>query len=314
MTATGSQPLAYQWRKDGTNLVDGGRITGVTNPCVTLANIAASDVGEYSVVITNALTSATSAPALLALQAPPPPVIIGQPQDLVIAVSNAASFSVTATGAPPLLFQWRLADTNLPGATSSNFAVASAQFSDAGPYSVVVSNPSGSVTSAPAVLTVMQPPSFTVQPQSQTVFLSNTATFTVSVSGGSPISLQWTFNGTNIAAATGSSFTRLGSQVADAGTYTVAVTNIAGAVVSSNAVLMVAVPLPPHFDLISLLPDQRVDVWLSGSTGIVYVIEASTNLFDWAPLATLTNTSGAFEFIDNPATNAQRLYRARLGP
>ena len=139
-------------------------------------------------------------------------------------------------------------------------------------------------------------------------------TFTVTASGTPAPAYQWTFNGTNIAGATGSSYTLFSAQPADAGTYAVAVTNVAGSVTSSNAVLSIAAPQPPHFDLISLLPDQRVDLLLSGSTGSVYVLEASSNLFDWSPLATLTNTNGTFEFIDDPATNARSIYRARLAP
>jgi hypothetical protein len=139
-------------------------------------------------------------------------------------------------------------------------------------------------------------------------------TFTVTASGTPAPAYQWTFNSTNIAGATGSSYTRLNAQLADAGAYAVTVTNVAGSVTSSNAVLAVAAPQPPRFDLISLLPDQRVDLLLSGQAGSSYLLESSSNLLNWSTLATLTNTNGTFEFIDDPATNAQRLYRARLAP
>ena len=275
-------------------------------------NAQLADAGTYAVIVTNAGGSLTSSNALLTVNVPP--AITAQPQSQTVIQGSNVVFTVTASGTPAPAYQWTFKGTNINGAVGSSYTRLNAQLADAGTYAVVLTNAGGSLTSSNAVLTVNVPPTITTQPQSQTVTQGSNVVFTVTASGTPAPAYQWTFNGTNIAAATGSSFTRLGSQVADAGTYTVAVTNIAGAVVSSNAVLMVAVPLPPHFDLISLLPDQRVDVWLSGSTGIVYVIEASTNLFDWAPLATLTNTSGAFEFIDNPATNAQRLYRARLGP
>jgi hypothetical protein len=53
---------------------------------------------------------------------------------------------------------------------------------------------------------------------------------------------------------------------------------------------------------------------LSGQAGAGYLIQASSNLLDWFTLATLINTNGTLEFIDDPATNAQRFYRARLAP
>ncbi|HYV26304.1 MAG TPA: hypothetical protein VFA77_02140, partial [Candidatus Eisenbacteria bacterium] len=83
----------------------------------------------------------------------------------------------------------------------------------------------------------------------------------------------------------------------------------------SNALLSVTVPQVLQFDLISILPDQTVRLVLSGGElGSNYTIEASSNLLDWSPLVTLSNTNGTFEFIDDPATNAQRMYRAKLAP
>jgi hypothetical protein len=157
-------------------------------------------------------------------------------------------------------------------------------------------------------------PAVSFQPQSQTVNQGSNVTFTVTASGTPTPGYQWAFNSTNIAGATGSTYTRLNAQLADAGTYAVIVTNVAGSVTSSNAVLVVAAPEPPRFGLISLLPDGRADLLLSGQAGAGYLIQASSNLLDWFTLATLINTNGTLEFIDDPATNAQRFYRARLAP
>ena len=61
-------------------------------------------------------------------------------------------------------------------------------------------------------------------------------------------------------------------------------------------------------------PDLRVDLLVRGQIGTACLLQASTNLLDWSLLATMTNTSGAVEFIDDPATNAQRFYRAKPAP
>lgn len=63
--ATGAAPLSYQWRKDGTNLIDAAKITGVTNRCLTIANVVEGDSGVYSVTLTNAYGATNSPDATL---------------------------------------------------------------------------------------------------------------------------------------------------------------------------------------------------------------------------------------------------------
>jgi uncharacterized repeat protein (TIGR01451 family) len=69
VTASGSLPLSYQWRKDGAVLVDGGRIAGATQPCLTIASVEDGDWGHYSVMVTNAYGAIASADAILLVSA-----------------------------------------------------------------------------------------------------------------------------------------------------------------------------------------------------------------------------------------------------
>ncbi len=71
-------------------------------------------------------------------------VITNQPQSITVAPGNTATFTVTATGTAPLTYQWRKNGTNISGATSSAYTIASVTTANAGTYSVVVSNGSGS--------------------------------------------------------------------------------------------------------------------------------------------------------------------------
>ncbi len=71
VTASGSAPLSYQWRENGTNLVDDGGVSGVTTTNLALADVSASAAGEYSVVVSNLVGSRISAPATLVIIAPP---------------------------------------------------------------------------------------------------------------------------------------------------------------------------------------------------------------------------------------------------
>src|SRR5207253_10606539 len=78
------------------------------------------------------------------------------------------------------------------------------------------------------------------QPQSQTVVSGANATFSVGAAGTPPLSYQWFFNSSNlIAGASASSLTSSNAQLANAGTYSVLVSNAISSVLSSNATLTV---------------------------------------------------------------------------
>src|SRR5205823_5020355 len=130
---------------------------------------------------------------------------------------------------------------DIPAATASSYTRLAAQPADAGGYSVVVTNSAGAVTSILAALTVNIPPSISGQPQNQTVTQAQDATFTVTAGGTQPLNYQWRFSGANISGATASSYTRSAAQPGDAGSYTVLVTNVGGAITSAVATLIVNV-------------------------------------------------------------------------
>jgi uncharacterized repeat protein (TIGR01451 family) len=99
---------------------------------------------------------------------------------------------------------------------------------------------SGAVQGRPVSLTVqMLAPAIITQPVSQAVTVGGTANFNVTASGMPPLSYQWRFNGTNIVGATDTTLTLTNVQPAQAGSYTVLVTNAHGLILSSNAVLTV---------------------------------------------------------------------------
>jgi hypothetical protein len=82
------------------------------------------------------------------------PLIASQPQSQAAFIGGIAQFSVGATGASPLSYQWRFGGTNIAGATSSVLALNGVQGGQAGPYSVVVSNGYGANISSNAWLSV----------------------------------------------------------------------------------------------------------------------------------------------------------------
>ncbi len=87
---------------------------------------------------------------------PPPPVITAEPQDVTVPAGHRATFSVTATGTPPLFYKWEVVGGGeIPGADTPSYTTHRTTPDDSGrSFQVLVSNPGGTVTSDPATLTV----------------------------------------------------------------------------------------------------------------------------------------------------------------
>lgn len=237
VTAAGTPPLVYRWQHDGQDVPGGHDAT------LTLANAQPAYAGRYSVIISNDFGMVTSAAArLTVVPLPVPPSIVTPPADCTALVGAAASFSVTATGDAPLGYQWMHDGADIPGAGSAGLTIANVQTSDAGLYSVRISNPAGSVTSSPAALVVGIPPAIVAQPQGRTNAVGTAATFTAAASGTAPLRFQWRFNGSAISGATSSTHRISSVQIANAGAYSVAVSNRFGTTLSASATLTVGVP------------------------------------------------------------------------
>ena len=265
VTAIGMVPLRYQWQMNGTNLVNGGPISGATTNVLIITNAQTTNDGNYTVVITNFAGSVTSSIAVLTVTNIPP-VITLQPTNQTAGVGATVSLTVTATGTAPLSYQWQVNGTNLvnggpvSGATTNLLTISNVQTNNSGSYTLIVTNLAGSVTSSNAVLTVLSSPVIVVQPtNNQTMEVGSTATFAVTAIGTVPLSYQWQVNGTNlvnggqISGATTNLLTISNAQTNNSGIYTVTVTNLAGSVTSSIAVLTVT-NIPP---VITLQPTNQ---------------------------------------------------------
>ncbi len=145
--------LQFQWKRGGNNLVNGGSISGVTSPTLTINPVAPTDAGaNYQCAITGTCGTANSNTVALAVNNPP--AITAQPTDQSLSAGDAATFRVTASGSTPLLYQWRKNDSPIAGANQPNLIINPVTAADAGQYDVVVSNPCNSATSFKALLSV----------------------------------------------------------------------------------------------------------------------------------------------------------------
>ena len=100
VVATGSGPLSYQWRKNGSNLAYDSRITGATTATLSIANLALTDAGDYSVAVSNTAGGVTSNAAALTVvdaQATHRVVVAGQPAGSTVTITNTLSYAGTAT-------------------------------------------------------------------------------------------------------------------------------------------------------------------------------------------------------------------------
>ena len=153
--ATGSPSPTYQWLKNGVP------IPGATRSSLTLVEVTAADAGSFTVVATNSVGTATSAPAVLAVNAVAvgvAPVITSQLRELTANPGNLTVLTVLATGEPAPTYQWRRNFVALPGETGPQLVLPAVSPADAGTYEVRVSNAAGSLTSATAILTVNSAP------------------------------------------------------------------------------------------------------------------------------------------------------------
>jgi uncharacterized repeat protein (TIGR03803 family) len=402
VSAASLYPMSFQWQKNGTNLVDGGNLSGAATNILTITGISDSDVAVYSVIVSNANGRVTSSNAMLTVNdlpfivsqpqsqivlagsnvifnvsvygEPPfvfqwyynnspvgsptsgtnvssytltnvhtnqsgnyrvqvingygsvtssnatltvvlPPIITTQPTNCTNNATTTATFSVVASSSLPLNFQWQKNGTNLvdggniSGSTTNNLTIANVSDADVANYQVVVSHAYGSVTSSNVTLTVIDPPVISVQPLCQRILLGSSVSFNPSVSGTAPLHYQWRFNSANLLNATNATYAIQAVAATNTGNYSVVITNLAGSVTSSNALLTVIVPPTLALQIWAGYPVLNLDGMLSNN----FVVEYSTNLADtnWIILLSLTNLSDSPYLFLDPAGVDQpaRFYR-----
>ncbi len=236
-----------------------------------------------------------------------PPSINTQPQSLTNSASTTATFSVAASGAGPLSFQWRKGVANLTdggnvsGATNSALILSSVVAADAGGYSVLITNSFGSITSQVATLTVVDPAIITPS-SGRTNIAGDNATFAATFGGTTPMSYQWRKEGADIPGASAVLFNVLTNntlrltnvQAATQGAYTIVVSNASGVVTSAVANLTLLAT-----------PATRIGAWKFNSI----TPDADTATGDTAPTvgtgtAAVAGTTPTFQpgTISDPAS------------
>lgn len=271
--ASGTGPLSYQWRKDGVVL------SGATSSSLSRSNATPADSGSYSVVISNAFGSATSANASVVVRPPAAPTIQTQPLGGTVAPNGRVEMTVTAKGTGTLNYQW-MKNGVLLGVNGSRLPIYQFQEADVGVYTVRVYNDYGVVTSQPAAWTLQTgaSPTIVTQPQPRSVAYGGSATFTVQASGAATLRYQWKRNGLSVAGATSATMTLPSAKTSDAGNYSVVVWNESGSTTSQAVTLAVSGALPLR---ITRQPEAQLVVQGQPVSLVVAAEGAGTLTYQW---------------------------------
>jgi hypothetical protein len=250
VSVNGTTPFSYQWKKNGT------AISGATNSTLALNPVRVADEGLYAVVVTNTAGTVTSGDVMIAVRPATAPQFYYQPSNTGFSAGDTLSLSVGVSGTSPLTYDWKLGGTTVATTTSSYYSKTNFQASDAGSYTVTVTNVAGSVTSNAFTVSLVPPtaptaPSFNYQPQDVTVDYAASFDLYASVSGSSPITFTWKRDGTTVATTSYSDYYKSSVDASDAGSYTVTASNSAGAVTSNAFRVTVRPAVAPTIQSIS---------------------------------------------------------------
>ncbi|HWI55743.1 MAG TPA: immunoglobulin domain-containing protein [Bacillota bacterium] len=268
--------------------------------------------------LTNMIAIAGGLYHSVALQGSAEVEIVREPRSSWAYSGAPVLLSVGARSVHPVAFQWRYEGESIPGATQSTLWLPAVQHSQAGAYSVMVSNDLGVTISTDAQVSVMdQAPYVVSEPVDTTISSEGAACLQADIQGSRPLVYQWRKNGIPIQDATHATFCLSGLSRADSGLYSVAVSNAFGGVISRDASLRVIVPqlLRPPI----LQPAGTVLLEFGAADGAplepadmdAFEVRTSTNLVDWSLLTnSLVLTNGQGTVLDTDWTNfPKRFYR-----
>ncbi len=234
VVASSLGPLTYQWTFQSTNM------PSAISPELALPQIQASQAGPYAVIVSNPAGAITSAVANLTVVTVPE--IKSPPQPRTVVTGSPLQLTVEAASAVPVQYQWQLNGSNISGATSQTLTLSSAQATNAGNYSVVVSNPAGRISTPPVPVIVVLPPVFSSSPKSVAGVAGQKAVFNATVASTGPVGYQWFFGQQLLSNALSDNLviSNLGPQ--HTGEFRVVVTNLAGSITSMPAHLSLLYP------------------------------------------------------------------------
>jgi hypothetical protein len=136
--ANGSQPITYQWLRDGAN------VSGAISPSFAVTNSTVADSGNYALVASNIAGSSTSSVAHVTVYQTP--TLVKALTNQVVDINSTVALDADAQASPALTYSWQFNGRPMP-ASGSTLVISNIQPSQTGFYSVVATNQYGSVSS-----------------------------------------------------------------------------------------------------------------------------------------------------------------------
>lgn len=308
VVATGNPAPIYQWRKSGSN------IPNATNASYTIPSATIGDAGTYTVVVTNSVSGVTSNEAVVTVNPAAPAAIMVQPANVTANIGQSATLSVTVSGSPAPAIQWLKNGTAISGATNATYTISSVTQSDAATYTATVANvyngTTYSLTTSPAVLTVIAAPIFTTHPASQPVFAGAKVVLSATLQDATATTYQWKKNNSAIEGATVASYVLPLAATTDSGSYSVVATNGAGSSTSNPAEVTVTVATPAA---ITTQPGSQTVVAGGNVTFSVNATGSEPMLYRWYRNAVRVDSATGPTFtIGNTGTVDAGEYRVEL--
>ena len=199
--------------------------------------------GIDDVRIYNRALSADDVAALFAFEsAPPVPTVVAAPANTTLVAGQTLTLTAQIVG-HDVVYRWQKDESDLAnggrvsGADSQTLTVSGLTLADAGQYRLTATNANGSAVTAAATVTVHAPAAITAQPQSVDGIEGDAVALVVGFSGFPAPTFQWFKNDGAISGATGATLEFPALVETNAGSYRVVVSNVAGSVTSSNAVV-----------------------------------------------------------------------------
>ncbi len=295
VTTNNGGNLTYQWYNSNQ------AIANQTSSQLLINSIQTAAAGSYYLMATNNCGSTTSNSFNVVVNSLP--VITQQPVTQTVCVGVTTGLSVAATSATS--YQWNLNGQAINTETSASYSKSNIQQSNAGNYTVSVTNSCGTTTSSAAVVTVNTLPTITVQPLPQTVCAGTSATFQVTASTNpvTTLTYQWYQSGVEIPGATGSSYTILSATANDASNnYLVKVSNACG-IVSSNSIALVVNQSPT----VTIASNKLSDCIVTGSINFTSSVTGNNLSYSWYRDQTLVGTQASLA-LSNFASNVAGAY------
>ncbi len=317
---TGATPLTYKWWFNNALTVSNNLSS------LTISNLTTVNAGNYFVVVSNVVGSATSSVVTLAVVDVGAPIIVTNPASKTVNLGGSTNFMVTAIGSAPLSYQWWVISgttnsysTNLiTDATNSLYTVSNAQATDAGNYFVVVTNLVNSATSSVAVLTVRLPPAITNDlPANVTTNAYTTVIFKIGVTGATPLTYKWWFNNALTVSNNLSSLTLNNVTSNNIGNYFVVISNVVGSVTSSVVALSVIYNpslTPAQLYFLSHSGLNGDSLMIAMEAGKNYRVQATTNLQSWFDVTNFLSTSTLMDYTNSLSTNADTMFYRVVSP